>query len=145
MSITLHDIYGTPYKFQIKTLQDGEYVEQDILLSPPTIKFYEVLLANYSIELEDTMSLDVDIEDAKAVVNLLSRTLQMLHIAASMVDSTVTFEDVESWFTADNTIIPRYLNSLVQFMPSKDTKQEDNKRKVVNPKVKSQPKQWMPK
>lgn len=142
MSITLHDIYGTPYQFTIKTADDSEQV---VLLSPPTVKFYEILLANYSIQLEDTMSMDVDLEDAKAVVNLISRTLQMIHIAASMVDAAITFETIEEWFSHDNSIVPRYLSSLIQFMPSKDTEVKENKRKVVNPKVKTQPKKWMPK
>lgn len=145
MSISLHDVYGTPYRFQIKTVEDGVESEETILLSPPTVKFYEILLANYAIQLEDTMSMDIDMEDAKALVNLISRTLQMIHIAASMVDDTITFDNVEAWFANDNSIIPRYLTSLVQFMPSKETGKGEQKRKVVNPKVRTQPKKWMPK
>ena len=141
--LTLHDIYGTPYPFQIKTIEEGELVESTILLSPPTVKFYEVLLANYAIGINDTMSEDIDVEDAKSVLNLISKTLQMLHIAASMVDSTVTFDNIELWFRADETLIERYLQSLKPFLPGMQEKQQQ-KRKVVNAKPKPQRTMWTP-
>jgi hypothetical protein len=142
--MTLHDIFGTPYQFPVKIIKDGELVEEIVLLSPPTIKFYEVLLANYALNMEDAMSTDIDVQDAKDLVRLVSRTLQMLHIAASMNDPEVTLDTIEHWYKSDPSVMTNYLTSLKQFMPV--TKEVQQKRKVVNPKVKTQPKKvWIPK
>lgn len=129
------DVLGTPYRLLIDSVSE-EYV----LIQPPTIKYFEALTATYNVSLSEAISPPDDIEDEVTYIKVLSRTMQMLHIAAYMIDSDVTFEQVESWCRNDSEILTRYLKSFAEHLP------QDNKKtkSVITPKKHSTPKIWIP-
>lgn len=143
--MNLHDIYGTPFNFTVVELQDGELVEVEILLNPPTVKYFESLLSTYNIGLDDVIANTPGIEEEVALVNLMSKTLKMLHIAAALVDPSIDYNRVENWFAMDPTVVERFLKQFSAHLPSNKAKGGSGRR-VVNPKVKTQPKTvWIPK
>lgn len=130
------DVLGTPYHLTL-----SEESGDTILIHPPTIKFFEALYATYNVTLNEAITPPDDIADEVTYVRVLSRTMQMLHIAAFMIDSDITFSEVEQWCNDDPLILTRYLKSFSQHLP------EDKKKtakKVVQPKKSRTPKIWIP-
>ena len=134
VTLNSSDVYGTPYSME---LDSGEVLQ----LHPPTLKYFESLYASYNITLDEAISNDSSASEELGYIRAMSRVMQMLHIARVMVDSTVTFEDIEALVQEDPTVLTKYLQTFVVHLP---TNKVSNSQ--VQPKKSRTPnKIWMPK
>lgn len=129
------DVLGTPFSLVL-----DEATDDTVLLHPPTIRFFESLFATYNISLSEAINPPEDLEQETTYIKVLSRTMQMLHIAAHMVDPEITFNDVEQWTRDDPNILTRYLQSFAQHLPADNRKTKS----AIKPKKRLTPKVWIP-
>ena len=128
------DVYGTPYNLD---LDSGEVLQ----LHPPTLKYFESLYASYNITLDEAISNDSSIEDELLYIRAMSRVMQMLHIARAMIDSNVTYNDIEAIVQEEPTVLTKYLASFAQHLPT----QQVQKAQVQVKKSRTPSKIWIPK
>lgn len=129
------DLFGTPYRLLIDS-GTGE----EILVHPPTLRYFEALVTTYNISLNEAISPSSEIKDEVAYIRMVSRTMQMLHMAAYMIDESITYEQVELWSRNDPEVLTRYIKSIAEHLPSNDKKPKS----VIKPKKPLTPKMWIP-
>lgn len=127
-TLTLHDLTGTPFRILL-----NKHTGEEILCYPPTIKFFESLVATYKLDLEDTAAAmsNSEVKDIETMVKMLSRTLQLMHISMSMVDRDITIEHVHAFYQADEEVVIRFLKEFAQYLP---TKSKNEMESVIQPK-----------